>query len=132
MAIPEDRRPTPDKWPYWCMARWLTAHRSASDLGKAMLGFQLSPEHLFALQFDEQCKALLRAGISVVRYDILGCGRSARPRASAYGRRLVTYSPDEAYKDLQAILQQACSQDSGVSFDNSECAATITAPLLKQ
>ena len=95
----------------------------------ATLGFQLHPEHLFALQFDEQCKALLRAGISVVRYDMLGCGRSARPRASAYTCRLDTYSPDEAYKDLQAIMHQACSKDSEVRLVNTECAA-ITAACL--
>ena len=59
------------------------------------------------LQYDEQCKALLRSGIGVCRYDLLGCGASARPRPACRSSRLSVYGPTEAYKDLEAI-QQLC------------------------
>ena len=81
------------------------------------------------LQYDEQTKALLAAGVcclirlhnstmllhsvaeqclqvSVVQYDLLGCGDSRKPRPPSRQGRLRCYNPEAAYLDLVAVLEQ--------------------------
>ena len=72
---------------------------------RVLLGLQYA-DSAHGMQYDEQCKALVEAGLSVVRYDLLGCGASLKPRAASMAERLAVYSPAEAYKDLVGILEQ--------------------------
>ena len=56
------------------------------------------------VQFKEQVGLLTRAGASCISYDMLGAGRSSKPRPATPEGRLAAYSPDEHYQDLKALL----------------------------
>ena len=56
------------------------------------------------MQFKEQVNLLTQAGASCTLYDMLGAGRSSKPRPNTPEGRLAAYSPDEHYQDLKALL----------------------------
>ena len=83
----------------------------------------------WVLQYDQQTKALLAAGVcslirlhnrtmlshsvaeqclqvSIVQYDLLGCGDSLKPCPASRQGRLSCYNPEAAYLDLVAVLEQ--------------------------
>ena len=59
-----------------------------------------------AVQYAEQAKALVEIGVSVVVFDLLGCGDSTKPRPADRKERLKMYSPQENYLDCIAVMDQ--------------------------
>ena len=61
------------------------------------------------LQYAEQAKALIQSGVSVVVFDLLGCGDSTKPRPADHAERMRIYSPHENYQDCIAVMHQFTS-----------------------
>ena len=51
------------------------------------------------MQWREQESFLLSKGLDAVVFDLLGCGKSAKPRNFA------AYNPEEHYADVVSVLE---------------------------
>ncbi|KAK9827466.1 hypothetical protein WJX74_004109 [Apatococcus lobatus] len=61
-------------------------------------------------QYAEQAKALIGSGVSVVVFDLLGCGDSTKPRPDDHAERMRVYGPQEIYQDCIAVMNQFTSE----------------------
>ena len=85
--------------------RKLAVHcRKASDWGKptAATAIFVHGSAASLVQWEHQLVSFSSAGFSVVAYDALGCGRSAKPQGWS------CYSTEELYEDLKAMLALYC------------------------
>ena len=57
-------------------------------------------------QFGDQITALNEAGATCYCYDMLGCGKSHKPRLARLEDQMQLYSVQEHYKDLQVVLKR--------------------------
>lgn len=66
------------------------------------------------MQFEEQVKLLTSAGAQCTVYDMLGCGRSSKPRPASPEGRTAAYSAHEHYADLEAVLDTLVAGKVGI------------------